>query len=127
MSPPQSKDHQSESHGDGKVWNTEIPDELKMDEDSVAPYSEASESEARANRYRQAKAWSIALDPVYGVIGMGLLGYGIDSVAGTGKTWTLVLAVTGLLGGFFVFIKEATKLNNEQIKSSSRTDGDPET
>ncbi len=105
----------------------EIPDELKMDEDPVAPYVEPSAAKRRANRTRQAKAWSIALDPVYGLIGMGLLGYGIDAWAGTGKLWTTILALTGLVGGFYLFIKEAMKLNREQIRSSNRTDGDPNT
>ncbi len=117
----------SKDHGDGKSWNTEIPDELKMDEDAVAPYREPSASESRANRTRQAKAWSIALDPVYGLIGMGLVGFGIDAWAGTGKLWTTILALTGLVGGFYLFIKEAMMLNKEQIQSSDRTDGDPNT
>ena len=105
----------------------EIPDELKIDEDAVAPYSEPSDAQKRTNRTRQAKAWSIAMDPVYGLIGMGLLGFGIDHLAGTGKTWTITFAIAGLLGGFYLFIKEATKLNKEQTRSSTRTDGDPGT
>jgi len=123
--PPQPPN--SEDHGDEKRWNTEIPDELKMDEDQAKPYVKPSDTQERANRRRQAKAWSIALDPVYGLIGMGLIGYGIDSVAGTGKLWTTILALTGLVGGFYLFIKEAMNLNKEQSGSSARTDGDPET
>jgi F0F1-type ATP synthase assembly protein I len=109
------------------VTPPEIPEELRIREDEVGEYRAPSAEEARANRYRQAKAWSIALDPVYGLIGMGLLGYLIDSLAGTGKTWTIILALTGLVGGFYLFIKEAMKLNKEQIRSSKRTDGDPGT
>ena len=123
--PPQPPN--GEVHGDGRDWNTEIPDELKMDDQPVAPYVEPSGSEERANRARQAKAWSIALDPVYGLIGMGLIGFGIDSMAGTGKLWMTILAFTGLVGGFYLFIKEAMNLNKEQSRSSDRTDGDPET
>ena len=109
-----------------KSPNTQIPEELRM-EDAVEPYREPSESEKRANRTRQAKAWSIAMDPVYGLIGMGLIGFLIDSVADTGKTWTVALSITGLVGGFYLFIKEASKLNREQTKSSRKTDGDPQT
>tara|TARA_R110000744_G_scaffold252765_1_gene368483 strand:- start:2543 stop:2875 length:333 start_codon:yes stop_codon:yes gene_type:complete len=105
----------------------EIPEELRMREESVPEYHEPSESEQRANRTRQAKAWSIALDPVYGLIGMGVVGFMIDAAAGTGKTWTITLAILGLVGGFYLFIKEAMKLNKEQTGSSKRTDGDPGT
>jgi len=118
---------QSEDHGDSKRWNTEIPDELKMDEQAATPYVKPSDAQERANRTRQAKAWSIALDPVYGLIGMGLIGFMIDSLVGTGKLWTTILALTGLVGGFYLFIKEAMSLNKEQTRSSARTDGDPET
>ena len=81
----------------------------------------------REDRARQAKAWSIALDPVYGMIGLGLIGYGIDYLANTGLMWTIILAITGLLVGFYRFVREAMDLNKEQTKSSPRTDGDPET
>ncbi len=104
----------------------EIPEELRIREDEVPKYRAPSEEEQRSNRYRQAKAWAIALDPVYGLIGMGLVGYLIDSLAGTGKTWTITLSLLGLVGGFYLFIKEAMNLNREQIRSSKRTDGDPE-
>lgn len=82
---------------------------------------------SRGDRARQAKAWSIALDPVYGLIGLGLIGFLIDSLADTGFRWTIILAITGLVVGFYRFIREAMDLNTEQTKSSSRTDGDPET
>ncbi len=86
-----------------------------------------SPKSSREKRARQAKAWSIALDPVYGMLGMGLLGFGIDYLAGTAYRWTLILAIVGLVVGFYRFIREALALNKEQVKSSSRTDGDPET
>jgi F0F1-type ATP synthase assembly protein I len=82
---------------------------------------------SRGDRARQAKAWSIALDPVYGLIGFGAIGYGIDYLAGTGMLWTVILALTGLVVGFYRFIREALDLNKEQTKSSPRTDGDPDT
>ncbi len=83
---------------------------------------------SRGDRTRQAKAWSIALDPVYGMIGLGAIGYAIDSlITNTGLLWTIILAITGLIVGFYRFIREAMDLNREQTKSSPRTDGDPET
>lgn len=81
----------------------------------------------KADRARQAKAWSIALDPVYGMIGLGIIGYVIDTLASTGLMWTMILALVGLVVGFYRFIREALDLNTEQSESSSTTDGDPET
>ncbi len=86
-----------------------------------------SSKKSKGDRARQAKAWSIALDPVYGLIGLGLIGYLIDSKADTGILWTMILGITGLIVGFYRFIREALDLNNEQSGSSSRTDGDPKT
>ena len=86
-----------------------------------------SARETRENRARQAKAWSIALDPIYGMIGMGAIGYLIDYFAKSGYRWTIILALVGLVVGFYRFIREAMDLNKEQAKSSSRTDGDPDT
>lgn len=80
------------------------------------------------DRARQAKAWVLALDPIYGMIGFGALGFAIDRWAvGSGRTWMVALGITGLIVGFYRFIREAMALNNEQTRSSSRTDGDPDT
>jgi F0F1-type ATP synthase assembly protein I len=86
-----------------------------------------SQKNSSSDRARQARAWSIALDPVYGLIGMGLIGYLIDTVSDTGMMWTIILALTGLVVGFYRFIREALDLNKEQAKSSAITDGDPDT
>jgi len=81
-----------------------------------------------SDRANQAKAWVLALDPLYGMIGLGALGYAIDRWAvGSGRTWMLALGITGLIVGFYRFIREALALNAEQTRSSSRTDGDPNT
>lgn len=85
-------------------------------------------SDSRGDRTRQAKAWVIALDPLYGMVGMGLIGYGIDWLRGTeGLQWAIYLGITGLIVGFYRFIREAMSLNKEQTRTSARTDGDPET
>jgi F0F1-type ATP synthase assembly protein I len=86
-----------------------------------------SDPTQKSDRVRQAKAWSIALDPVYGLVGLGFIGYLIDQWANTGTLWTIILAITGLIVGFYRFIKEAMDLNKEQTKSAPRTDGDPDT
>ena len=63
--------------------------------------SDESARKDSQNRARQAKAWSIALDPVYGMIGLGAIGYGIDYLADSAYRWTIILAITGLVVGFY--------------------------
>ncbi|CAE7783481.1 atpB2 [Symbiodinium necroappetens] len=41
------------------------------------------------------------------IIGMGFLGWLIDQWANTGKTWTIVFAVMGIIGGGYNFLKRA--------------------
>lgn len=85
-------------------------------------------SNNNSDRARQAKAWVLALDPLYGMVGLGAIGFAIDRwVVGSGRTWMLALGITGLVVGFYRFIREAMALNKEQTRSSSKTDGDPST
>jgi F0F1-type ATP synthase assembly protein I len=70
----------------------------------------------RRDRARQARAWAIALDPVYGIIAFGLAGYGIDHWQGTWPRWTGILAITGLVAGFYRFIREAGRLNKDNSR-----------
>lgn len=80
------------------------------------------------DRANQAKAWVLALDPIYGLIGFGAIGAGIDHwVVGGGRGWMIGLGLTGLIVGFYRFIREAMALNKQQTRSSHRTDGDPST
>ena len=65
----------------------------------------------------QARAWSAGLEVVYGLIGMGLVGFGIDYFAGTAPVWMLILGGVGLLWGFYRFIKDALAINSESSKS----------
>ena len=71
----------------------------------------------------------LALDPLYGMVGLGAAGYAIDRwvVGSGGRTWMLALGIVGLIVGFYRFIHEAMALNKEQTRSSSRTDGDRDT
>lgn len=62
------------------------------------------------------------MDPVYGIIGFGLIGYLIDLAAGTAPRWLTILAITGLIVGFYRFIREARALNKA---NSARWAGRP--
>ena len=64
----------------------------------------------------QAKAWVIALNIVYGLIGFGLIGFAIDHFAGTQPRWMLILGGFGLFVGLYRFIREALAMN----KATSR-------
>ncbi len=84
--------------------------------------------DSSGDRSRQAKAWVIALDPLYGMVGLGAVGYGIDHLIGSdGLKWAIYLGITGLVVGFYRFIREAMSLNKEQNRTSAKTDGDPKT
>jgi len=75
-----------------------------------------SEEARRADRVRQARAWAIALDPVYGIVAFGLIGYGIDHWQGSWPRWTGILAIVGLVGGFYRFVREAARLNRDNTR-----------
>lgn len=81
--------------------------------------SEPARSDPRSERSRQARAWAIALDPVYGIVAFGLIGFGIDYWLGTYPRWTGILAITGLIAGFYRFIREAGRLNRENTRQWS--------
>jgi len=59
----------------------------------------------------QAKAWVIALNIVYGLIGFGAIGFAIDHFAKTAPRWMLILGGFGLFVGLYRFIREALALN----------------
>jgi|GEM_PF-1083748 len=84
--------------------------------------ADAAERDRARERSRLARAWAIALDPVYGLVGFGLIGYLIDRFAGTSPRWITILAITGLIAGFYRFMREAKKLNAE---NSARWSGRP--
>ncbi|MFT5422650.1 MAG: F0F1-type ATP synthase assembly protein I [Phycisphaerales bacterium] len=59
----------------------------------------------------QAKAWVIALNVVYGMLGFGAMGFAIDYFAGTKPKWMLILGGIGLFVGLYRFIREALAMN----------------
>ena len=68
------------------------------------------------DRARQARAWMIALDPVYGIVAFGLVGYLIDRWQGTAPRWMGILAIVGLVAGFYRFVREAARLNRDNTR-----------
>jgi len=42
-----------------------------------------------------------------------LIGWGVDSIAGTGRRWTLIGAIAGIVVGLFSLIRGTLKLNRE--------------
>jgi len=59
----------------------------------------------------QARAWVIALNIVYGLIGFGAIGFAIDHFAGTEPKWMLIMGGIGLFVGMYRFIREALAMN----------------
>lgn len=65
--------------------------------------------------------------------GMVLLGWLIDTWAGTGQRWMLILGVVGLIGGGYNFVRGALKFQKQAAKEAAersrgraaRTDGGP--
>jgi len=62
-----------------------------------------------------AKGWSIAMNFVYGVIGMGLLGWALQTyVWKSTAPWLLVTFLgLGLVGSFYKFIRDGMAAANE--------------
>jgi len=58
----------------------------------------------------------------YGVVGSLLLGLLIDWLAGTTPIWTLVLLGAGLIGGGYVFVREALTMNTGYTDRRARVD-----
>jgi F0F1-type ATP synthase assembly protein I len=46
------------------------------------------------------------------------LGYWLDGKLGTLPVFTILLALTGLFGGFYKFFKRASKINNKKKEQS---------
>jgi F0F1-type ATP synthase assembly protein I len=54
------------------------------------------------------------------IIGLTLAGFWLDHEFGTGKTWTVVGAVIGVVGGMYNFTRQALQLMNEQRDEEGR-------
>lgn len=70
-------------------------------------------SDERRQIASQMKSWAIALNFAWGVMGMGLLGFAIQTwLAPTWAPWPLLICLgAGLLGGFVRFVKDALAAN----------------
>lgn len=73
----------------------------------------------------QAKAWVIALNIVYGLIGFGAMGFAIDHFAHTGPLWMLIMGGIGLFVGLYRFIREALEMN-KALSRPRRSESDSE-
>ena len=62
-----------------------------------------------------ARGWAIAMNFVFGVMGMGAIGWAIQTwVWKSAAPWPIVVGLgMGLVGGFYRFIKEAIAAANE--------------
>lgn len=54
------------------------------------------------------------------IIGMVLLGWGLDHWLGTSPRWTLIGAGVGVLGGGYNFIRAALRMNKEATSAYKR-------
>lgn len=62
----------------------------------------------------QVRAWALALEMVYSVVGGGAVGYVLDRWVFATTPWlTLSGALVGLVAGMARFIREANRLNRE--------------
>ena len=48
------------------------------------------------------------------IVGMVLVGWGIDTLAGTGRIWTMILGIVGIIGGGYNFFKRARRYMKHQ-------------
>ena len=67
------------------------------------------------------------------IVGMVLVGWGIDALAGTGRLWTMILGIVGIIGGGYNFLKRARmymkaqeRAYREKQDAKSRDRGGPE-
>lgn len=89
----------------------EMPDPFGRPKPGVRGSSSSSMSRG------QARAWAAGMEMVYGLVGMGLVGFAVDYFAGTMPRWTLILALVGLAWGMYRFIRVALVINSESSLS----------
>ena len=68
----------------------------------------------------QTRAWAMAMQIVYGLLGAGAVGFGIDLLAGTSPWFTLGLGIIGLAGGVARFIAQANAMNRASAERYTR-------
>lgn len=68
----------------------------------------------------RSRAYAIAMELAFSIIGMTLLGWLIDRWAATTPLWTLVGAAIGAFGGFYNFLKKALALNRQEAAAYNR-------
>ncbi|MEZ6244265.1 MAG: AtpZ/AtpI family protein [Phycisphaerales bacterium] len=74
-------------------------------------------ADRRRDNLNQVRAWALALEMSYSVIGGGAIGYVLDRfVFGTLPWITLGLSLGGLAFGMVRFVREANRLNRESSR-----------
>lgn len=68
----------------------------------------------------RSRAYGIAMELAFSIIGMTILGWLIDRWANSTPLWTLIGAAMGAFGGFYNFLKKALALNREEAAAYNR-------
>ena len=68
----------------------------------------------------QTRAWAMAMQIVYMLVGAGVLGFGIDLIAGTAPWFTVGLGSLGLLSGVIRFTVQALAMNRTAAERYTR-------
>jgi len=68
----------------------------------------------------QTRAWAMAMQIVYGLVGAGVVGFGIDLLAGTSPWFTIGLGAAGLISGVARFIVQAIAMNRAAAERYGR-------
>ncbi len=78
--------------------------------------SDPGERKGGTDMARQAQAWGIGLNFVYGVVGFGLIGWALEKWVWPGAApWVLFGGLgLGLLGGGYLFVHEAIAMGKRK-------------
>jgi F0F1-type ATP synthase assembly protein I len=85
------------------------------------PASHSAESATRKESVMKEMSpfLNLGMELFASVAGFGLIGWFIDSKAGTQPTWLLVFLLLGVVGGMYNFIRAVMKVSKAPSKSSS--------
>jgi F0F1-type ATP synthase assembly protein I len=87
----------------------------------LPPSSHSADSATRKESAMKAMApfLNLGMELFASVAGFGLVGWFIDSKAGTEPTWLLVFLLLGAIGGMYNFIKTVMNVSKAPTKPSS--------
>lgn len=89
-----------------------LPDETPVTEEPIKRLKHPVTTTDRETA-NMARGWAIAMNFVFGVMGMGAIGWAIQTwLWKSSAPWPLIVGLAmGLVGGFYRFIKEALAAN----------------